>query len=284
MPQHITAMLRAEVAAVFGRASARVALVASVIIPIGAAVVVNGVHAVGVNFSVQDGMSLGDMIDLSPSGLAGYSLQMRNIVVMPLLLVLVTAASVAGERRDHTLREVLVRPVPRWSVVAAKAGAVGVLSVCSLVASLLFSLLVAILFGVLLDWSSFTLEPWGRVCLGYMVCLFTDLGLIGMAMLVSSLLSSVGGVVVLMILWMMGDVALRGLLNFAPQLGQGSGPVSGLLVEYGPAVAQMLPGSALGAWDGWASGFDTSALVGLGVLIVVVYGLTCLRFQRMDVP
>jgi hypothetical protein len=262
----MVAMIRAEIRAVLGRTSGKAALVLSLLIPVLVAVVLAWVQQKTVDARFN-GMSVSQLADLTIRGCAGYALMVRNMVVLPLLLVLATAATVAGERRDNTLREVLVRPVSRWSVVLAKMGALLVLSLASLVLSLVLSLgLGAALFD--------TATPIWRVTLGYLSCLGTDLGLICLSMLAASLVRSVGGVVVLMILLMMADMAIRGGLSLAGNFG----------MDNAAAIASYFPGAALDAWEGWKDGFELQPFVGLVVVILGALGLTCIRFERMDVP
>jgi len=259
-------MIRAEIRAVFGRISAKVAIGFGIMIPVVAALALAWFEQKTVD-SRFNGVPISQLADLSVRGLLGYGLMVRNMVVLPLLLVLATAASVAGERRDNTLREVVVRPVPRWSIVFAKAVALLCLSGCTLLLTMGLSL------G--LGWALFdTTEAIDRVLLGYLVCLGTDLGLICLSMLASSFVRSVGGVVVLIVLLMLGDLAARGVLTLAGNLG-----AEGVL-----SLIPYFPGSALDAWEGWKDGFSMEQMVGLACLVLGGFGLTSLRFTRMDVP
>ena len=199
MPRHMISMIRAELRAVLGRTSGKVALIFGLLIPLVVAVLLAWFQQKTVDARFN-GMPISQLADLTIRGLAGYALMVRNMVVLPLLLVLATAASVAGERRDNTLREVAVRPVPRWSIVLAKAISLLALSAGTLVLTLVPSLGL----GAALFESSGGID---RVLLGYLTCLGTDLGLICLAMLAGSFVRSVGGVVVLLVLLMLGDLA-----------------------------------------------------------------------------
>ena len=149
----------------------------------------------------------------------------------------------------------------------AKAVALLCLSGCTLLLTMGLSL------G--LGWALFdTTEAIDRVLLGYLVCLGTDLGLICLSMLASSFVRSVGGVVVLIVLLMLGDLAARGVLTLAGNLG-----AEGML-----SLIPYFPGSALDAWEGWKDGFSMEQMVGLACLVLGGFGLTSLRFTRMDVP
>lgn len=266
MPLHMLAMIRTEIRAVFGRTSGKAALALSVLIPVLVAVVLAWFEQKTVDARFN-GMPISQLADLTIRGSAGYALMVRNMVVLPLLLVLASAATVAGERRDNTLREVLVRAVPRWSVVLAKVTALFGLSAASLALTLALGLgLGAGLFD--------TSSPISGVILGFLACLGTDLGLICLAMLAASFVRSVGGVVVLMVLLMMVDIAARGILTLAGNFG----------MEDAAAMAAYFPGAALDAWEGWKEGFEPQQFAGLVALVLGAFGLTCARFQRMDVP
>ncbi len=266
MPRHFGAMIRAELRAVFGRASGKIALGAGLLIPLVVAVVLTWFQQKTVDARFN-GMPIDQLADLSIRGVAGYSLMVRNMVVLPLLLVLATAAAVAGERKENTLREVMVRPVPRWTIALAKVLALLVLSGGSLLLTLLPSLGMGL---ALFDTSS----PIHRVLLGYLACMGTDLGLICLAMLAGAFVRSVGGVVVLLVLLMLGDLAGRMVLTLAGNLG----------VEDALVIVEYFPGAALDAWEGWKDGFVWKQFLGLGVLIAGTFGVTALRFTRMDVP
>ncbi len=266
MPRHMISMIRAELRAVLGRTSGKVALIFGLLIPLVVAVLLAWFQQKTVDARFN-GMPISQLADLTIRGLAGYALMVRNMVVLPLLLVLATAASVAGERRDNTLREVAVRPVSRWSIVLAKAISLLALSAGTLVLTLVPSLGL----GAALFESSGGID---RVLLGYLTCLGTDLGLICLAMLAGSFVRSVGGVVVLLVLLMLGDLAARMLLTVAGNLG----------AEGALAIVEYFPGAALDAWEGWKDGFVGKQMAGLGLLIVGSFSATALRFTRMDIP
>jgi ABC-2 type transport system permease protein len=192
--------------------------------------------------------------------------------VLPLFLLLSAAGAVAGEHKDRTLRELLVRPVPRWSVLAAKLVALSLLSAVTLVLTLVPSLGLGVLM-----WGAAPVagQPGiGPVVLGYAASFLSDVGLLAVAMLVSLFVGSVGGVVVAMTLLLMADLAIRGVLNLAASFGAES-------------AASLLPwtlGNALGCWEGWKDGWEPARFVALAALVTISCGLGIARFARMDVP
>ena len=188
-------------------------------------------------------------------------------LMLPLLLLWAAGASFAGELRNHTLREALARPVPRWSVLCAKLLALLTLSVATL---LLTGLLSATLGGALFGFEG----DWAPVVLGYLASFLSDLGLVCLGILVALLIRNVAGVVVGVTLFLLLDLGLRLALKLAGALG----------LETAAAVARWMPGEALAAWEGFQGEWVLSSFIGLGVLIAAALGLGLLRFYRLDVP
>lgn len=219
------------------------------------------------NGAIVNGQPIQGLLVVSGVTVGNWALQARNFFVLPLCLLLATGQCFAGEIRDHTLREALVRPVARPVVLLAKLAALLTLSASALLVTASCSLLPGLaLFGA-------EGEP-GKVLLGYLASWPCDAGVVALGILASLLVHSVGGVVVGVVLVLMADVALRLLLKLASLLGA-SGAAD---------VASWMPGEALSAWKGYADGWSTAPLVGLGVLLMVTLGASVLRINRMDVP
>lgn len=266
MPPQMFAMIWAEVQAVLGRWSGRGAVVLAVLVGILAVMGVDTADGLAEHMQAN-GNPVSQMIKADWAFSQGWALKARNFFVLPLLLVLAGASSLSGELADNTLREVLVRPVPRWSVVAAKVVALSALSALTLIATAL----TALVGGALM----FTTEgEMGPVMSGFLMSWLSDLGLITMTLLVASFSRSVGGVVVGLALYLMVDWLLQGGLRILGALG----------VTWAPTVHDLLPGTALQAWGDWEDGFDMKKVGSLGLLIVMTWGLATVRVQKMDVP
>lgn len=266
MPPHFFSMLKAELGVVFRRPTGIAVLV------VGLAV---GVLLVGVlqviklrlQVSPESAPMLDQFLQNNAAETAGWALRARNFYVLPLFLLLATGNALATEREDHTLRELLVRPVTRWSVVLAKFLALLALSLVSLVASLVPSLAGGlVLFG----------EPGPVVdlLLGYGASALSDAGLIALGLLAGTLVRGAGGVVVAVIALLMADMAARGLLWALGLAG----------LAGAEAARAYLPGAALAAWEGWTAGWAWQPFAGLAVLIGLGLGLTLWRVETMDVP
>lgn len=196
-----------------------------------------------------------------------WSLKARNFFVMPLILLTVTAQLLAGEWSDRTLRTLVLRPVPRWSVLGAKFSAALIYAG--------FTLLITYGTALALSLSLFTRElDIVPVSLAFAATLITDAGLICLGLLMSTIIRSVAGVIVGTILLLMGDFAIRMGLKAASMFGQ----------TWSAQVEALMPGTGLSAWEGFSTGWDPLAFAGLGVLIAVAGGLALVRFERADVP
>ncbi len=262
----MTRMLAAELRVVFGRRSGQAALALALALGVLAAATLHILRQSTVDAQVN-GLPVQSMVDLSWRGVASWGLRARNFFALPTLLVFATAASLAGEIGDHTLRELLVRPVPRWKVLAVRLFALAILSAATLLATLVPALAGgAAIFGTEADI--------GPVLLGYLASWASDLGLIALAAAVAVFVRGVAGVVVLVVLALLADLVARGALTVAAGLG----------VDGAETVRALLPGSSLACWEGWASGWDPAAFAGLALLLAAGLAVAFARFQRMDVP
>jgi ABC-type transport system involved in multi-copper enzyme maturation permease subunit len=262
-------MLRAELASLFSRPVALGALVIAVIV--GALTLLFLVWAGNQGGMQLNGQSAASMVDQTPAGALGYALRVRNFFVLPILLVLATAGMISTELSDNTLRETLVRPVPRWSVLLARLSALNALAA----ATLALTWIVAFVGGVALYGSPGDI---GQVTLGYLASWASDLGLICVAMAVSVFLRSAGGVVVAVILGLMLDLALRTGARAVGMISQMVRQSAGA-----PEEEPLLLGNALACWEGWKDGFAPEPFAGLAFLIAVCLAITFWRFERLQV-
>ena len=266
MPPQLPAMIMAEIKAVFGRWSGRGALVLAVVVGLGAVGFLEVADRVADNMQ-SNGTPARQMLVTDWATSLAWALNGRNFFVLPLLLVLAGASTLSGEMNNNTLRELLVRPVPRWSVMAAKVAALAVLSLVTLVATCLSALVGgAVMFA--------TDGEVGPVLSGFAMSWLSDLGLITMTLLVASFSRSVGGVVVGLALYLMGDWLFGKLLSLLGTFG----------VEWAPLVHDVLPGTALQAWSTWDAGFEPKRVGALFLLIAVTWAAATWRLQRADVP
>lgn len=267
-PSHLLALVKSEARLIMSRGSAKAALAVGLLCGLGVLGAVWWLHGQAEQIQAN-GNPMSQFMEFSGPAVAGWALRVRNFFVLPLVLLLATAASFAGELGDQTLREVLVRPVPRWAIVVSKTLVLFGLAA----ATLLLTLAPALGGGTALFGADGPTQV-TDVLLGYAACLLSDLGLIALGLLASTFVRTVGGVVVSMMLILMADMAARVGLQGAQWLG----------VEGVTTVGRLFPGNALACWEGWSGEWDPYAFAGMGVLLLVGFGGTWFRFSRMDVP
>lgn len=276
MPRQFPAMVRVELLKVFTRGSGVGTLAVSVLV--AAFVTLLTWKVSGWQDQMQfNGQSIRGVFAFDVVTVGSWVLYARSLVVIPFLLLLATAAAVAGEHGDRTLRELVVRPVPRWSILAAKAVALSALSACSVV----LTLGVAIALGwTLLGPPSVdqAIASGGdslvRLAMGYGASFFSDLALIAIGMALSVFVRSVGGVVVSIVLLLIMDRVIWLILSAAAFLG----------IEIASELVQWTLVSAMGCWKGWDTEFLPGQFVVVSLLTAAAFTVANLRFGRVDVP
>lgn len=273
---HFALLVYAELRKVYTRGSGLAALIIAVLVALVALGAMLGVQRLKGDVQVNNSM-VENMVQFSAISVSGWALYLRNFFVLPLFLLLSTGAAVAGELSDRTLRETLLRPVSRVSVLAAKTVALSVLSATTLGITYLLSFGGGLLLFGLPDATTAAANEPGPLALGlgFAASFLSDLGLIGIGMLVALFLRSVGGVVVGVVLLLMADLATRAILNL----------LGGILQQ--EWASQLIPwtlGHALGFWEGWGGEWELASFGAALAVIGVSLSAAALRFQRMDVP
>lgn len=266
MPPQFFRMLWAELRTVFQRRTGIAVLAVALLVPIAVLGAIALIKARTVGLTVQN-MPADQLLQFTAAEAAGWALRGRNFYVLPLFLLLATGEAFAAEREEHTLRELLVRPVPRWSVLAVKFLALVALSLASLALSLAPSLVGG--FAISQD-----AGPIVDLLLGYLASAASDAGLIALGLLAGTFVRGAGGVVVSVIALLMVDMGARGLLWIMGKVQ----------VTWAEQVGGLLPGASLAAWEGWKDGWAWQPFVGLAVLLGLCLSATLLRLQRADVP
>jgi len=262
-------IVAAEWRKLLSRGSARLGVVLSIAIPLVTVILLHGVETwQNQNLGSQQGaMSVGIHVDAAAS--LGWALKARNFFILPLILIWISAQTLGGEVKDGTLRPVLLRPVSRLRVLAGRALALAGYAGLTLA---LTAVVAAVLGVPVLGLDSD--GDLGRVLLAYVAGWGSDVALIGLGLAVSCFVPATAGTVVVTALVLLIDGLARAGLGGAAMFG-----ASGT-----DAIARFLPGSALAAWEGFASAWDPVAFAGLALWTVAAYGLAAWRFQRMDIP
>ncbi len=280
---HLAALWRAETSKLFTRGSARAGLLIAGLLALAALVVLWRVEASGM---ILNGAPVGELLTETSNapGALRWGLLARNFFVLRAFLILVGAQSVAGELQARTLREDLLRPVPRWSVVVAKWGALATW----IAASLGIAWVIGALGGSLLLGTD---GPWGEVALGYVASWACDVGFATLVMAISLAVRGVAGTVMGVFLFLVLDTFLGwGLTILAWAAGidvirQSAGAMAGLLdlvVKANP----WLPSSAFAAWRGVApdAPWVWQSFVALLLVTLVAMVATERQLSRLDVP
>lgn len=267
-PAHFSRLVFAELRAVYGRWSGRGAVVLAFLVPILASVAMRFVIDQA-DDATLNGMPASSLVDMSWRGVLDWSLTGRNFFVLPLLLVLSTASTFTGELADNTLREAMLRPIPRWSILTAKMVALSILSLSTLLATWV----VGAAGGLAVAGGETEI---GAVSLGFVACWACDIGLLAITLLIATLMRSVGLVVVGVALYLILDWASGMLLSLIGNFGQ----------DWAKTVNEFRPGYGLSAWDGWnqATGYEPQQWITLAIVFAVGFGGAMVRFHRMDVP
>jgi ABC-type transport system involved in multi-copper enzyme maturation permease subunit len=280
-PEHFIGICVAETRKLFSRLTARLGLVVVAFTAVFTVLFLSWLDGSQIGFSSVDGQgmvnesTLGGMLDLTGASTLIHTLWSRNVMFMGRVFIIALAAlSVASEFSSRTLREDVLRPVPRWSIPAA------------LVVTFLFSAALALPiqgFG----------GPWGTTLLAYMATLAGDMGFIGITMLVAfTTRSVVGSIIVPFIFWLLSSVtglvvlAANGILirviEFFPEQ-------AAELQIWADRVATLnlwLPSSGLELW--WTAALGNSwAWQSVLVLILIIgtsTAATVAVFQHQDVP
>lgn len=266
MPKQLPRMALAELRKLLSRGLAQLGFVVALLL--GAFAVV----ALNVVLEAQGGITInrspaGDLIQPDVATALHWALTARNFVFMPPVLLTLTAMCLAGEWQDRTLRPLVLRPVPRWSVIVAKVAALWSWSFLTL--CLTYG--AAFLGGLAVLPHELPVEP---VTWGFLATALADLGLILIGLLVGTALQSVPAVIVATLLFLLADRALWLALQGAQLFGYVSAA----------RLAELLPGTALGAWRGYDSAWNPEAFVALAALLILTGVVTLWRFERADVP
>jgi hypothetical protein len=277
MPRQFLAMVQVEILKVYTRGSGIGALVVALLVPLFAVLAMHGL--MGMQDSAQfNGQPLRGFLQFDVVSVGGKALWARNFLILPLLLFLATGASVAGENADRTLRELMVRPVPRWSILAAKAIALWTLSAATLLVTFVGAVGLGwtVIGGPAIDQSvAEGSESLVRLGMGFAASFVSDMALIAIGMALSSFVRSVGGVVASLILVLIADRVVWLLLK-------GLGFV--LQEEWPKTAVQWTLVGAMSCWENWEGSFEPGQFVAVACISVGATAIAMLRFSRTDVP
>ncbi|MBT3223478.1 MAG: ABC transporter permease subunit [Proteobacteria bacterium] len=271
---------KAETDKLLSRFTARLGLVLAVLLGFVGPI---GLWWVGTSDAVFNAKALSEMWTETAPLAQEWSLSVRNnLYFMRIMLTLLGAMSFAGEYRAHTLREDLLRPVPRWVVPLVKWLAL----VNWLALTLIITWAVSTVMGIAIFGFG---GPWFEAFTGYLATLGTDAGFAALVLLVAVAFRSVAGAIGGVMLYAVIDTLMAwgldtlawGLTNLA-KIGAFQDLPS--LVELVMTVRPWLPSSAYSCWAGYNDEWVWQSMVTLTLLTVCCLGLSKVIASYVDVP
>ncbi len=224
-------------------------------------------------------------IDLSAANGVRWALTVRNFYVAQALLLVLGAASVAGEYQQRTLREDLLRPVPRAGVLLAKWVALAGWSAVALAVQWV----VAVLAGFVLL-SSEGGVSWTDVFAGYLTTFATDVSFASVVLLVSVASRSVSGTIGAMFLFLVLERFAGWMLWVGSQFRASLSPEYVEQIPSGVHVllsaSPYLPSSAWGLSSVVAEGLPVAGETVAALCVITAAAAVGAErvFARVDVP
>ncbi len=231
-------LVRAELLKLLSRMSAKVGLLLSLCIGLGLPLWWVLLMNSGIQVNYEDSATV---FAVSPNDTLVYALYVRSFpVCIRAFLVILGAQMLAGEFRAKTLREDLLRPVPRWSVLAAKFAALLVWDAVSLLVTFGAATLIGVLaFG--------TDGPWLATILAYSLAWVCDAGVIAVVFAIGVLTRSTVGTIASLIVFFVLDKMLGWAMLTGSVIAAGVGippRIAALLNQW-----SALPSAAFGSWS-----------------------------------
>ncbi len=226
-----------------------------------------------------------ELLSFTAQDTMAWTLTLRNFLVFRLFLITLAAMTLAGEFRNRTLREDLVRPVSRdaalWSRWIALQAFV--------LAGLVLPWLVSLVAGVAVHGE---LGDLGAVTRNYAATWLADMGFSTFVMAISLLVKSVPGTVVGTFMYWLLDLVfglfLWGLEALKPLVETqvaADDPIVGLM-QTAAALRPWLPSQAFNFYQNVndAGGFVWQSMASLAVITVLSALVATTTFRRLDVP
>jgi ABC-type transport system involved in multi-copper enzyme maturation permease subunit len=267
-------LLRAESRKLLSRLSAR----AGLLVAAGLGLAVPGLLIWLANSDMMiNGTPMADQLDASATMGLSWALSLRNFFVLRVFLIMLGALSLAGELQARTLREDLIRPVPRWAILVAKWGALSLWSAMGLALTWVVATVVGLLaFGV------GDSAEWGQLAAGFAATWLTDVGFAALVLCAAAAFRSVSGTIVGVFLFFVVDTVIGFALTFLAFIaGVADLPEAADTVL---VLRPWLPNAAFGAWKGFGEeGWIWQSFASLGLITVLVSVVTERLFARTDV-
>lgn len=269
-------LVEAEIRKLFSRLPAKVGLVLALLVGLGVPSLQGGWQLFGVYVIKAD---VSRMSAVDPAWLMYVTLFMRNLFLMRVILIVLGSLLFAGEFQSRTLREDLLRPVTRTSVLLAKWAALVAYCFVNLGLTLIPGSLIAVIgYGTGGDWADTTLR--------YASTFLADAGFCSLVLLIAIASRSVPGTIAGMFLFYLTDLAAGAALSVLasfPSIPMQEQVRAALL-----GVKPFMPSAAFAAWNGgalWsADSWTWQSFTSLALITLVSLVIADQVFRRMDVP
>ncbi len=276
---HFAALVTAETRKLFSRTSARIGLSIAAVIGVGVPLLRGIWRMIEVRLAISADLVPAEVLgEIDASDWVFWSLAVRNFWIFRVILIVVGALVFAGEYQSRTLREDMLRPVPRWSVLLSKWLALTIWVGATIAITFVCSSLLGII-----AWGP-SGAAWGDVALGYLSTLATDAGFAALILCVAvatrSVPGTIAGVVVFYFLEFSIWIGLW-VLQMAPI--QGIPPQAKDVAEN---AVKWLPSAAFGVWTGAYTSVPWSwqGFTSLGILTLLSLVIAERLLARLDVP
>lgn len=277
-PAHFLAILRVELRKLFVHPAGRVGIVLSMLIGVAGPA---AMLWIGSSNAVLNGQPIAEsMTRTAPQGLLWATAMRDGSHFMRLFVLMLGALSVAGELKARTLREALLRPVPRWVIPVVKFLALtawtAVTSVCTWTVG---AIVGAVFFG--------TEGNWGDAAAAMAVSTAGDVGMAALIVLLAILTRSVPASIVLAIVLSIVNWFSRAAMYIVEQIAKEIGQPS--LADAIDLARPWTPTYALDGWPAyvfpyismggdWYKPLLSLAAIALGCILLSVW-----RLSRIDV-
>jgi ABC-type transport system involved in multi-copper enzyme maturation permease subunit len=275
-------LVTAEIVKLLSRLSAKMGLLASLCVGLAMPLFMLLLMNSGIQVNGNDASQY---FAVTPNDTLVYALYVRSFpVAIRAFLVILGAQMLAGEFRARTLREDLLRPVPRWTVLTAKFAALMVWDA----ASLFITFGAAALIGVL---AFGTDGAWLATVLAYFLALVCDAGVIAVVFAIGVLTRSTVATISSLIVFFVLDK----MLGWAMITGSVVAMAAGVSPEVVEALNRwdLLPSTAFGSWASVLPESEVAPMMAPDYVVswsaVALIWAACMLFsglwmKRIDVP
>jgi ABC-type transport system involved in multi-copper enzyme maturation permease subunit len=280
-PTHFGALCYAEIVKLFSRTSARLGLVLLVLLaaapPLAVFALKMAIKLFGSEDASMNGVPFDQILSLPAPMAMVWALTARNFFVAKAFLIVLGAQVFAAEYQAQTLREDLLRPVPRWAILLSRWLALD----SWVVATGLFSWAAATLLGLVFFGGA---GDWQAPSLGFFASILAECGFAAVVLAIAVVTRSVAFTIAGVFLFIVLDYSSGLLLAGARMLSAIQNEYTQTIARVADAIYPWMPFSAFGVWHGFKAGWSWQGFVALAVYSLLAMLVAQVVFRRIDVP